>query len=132
MDERLIERIKADMRYEFARTAPPEGFPAFHDIPTGRHTSDDFWELEQDHLWTDTWVIAGRVEDVANPGDYFTFSDLGVPLLIVRGTDGGDPLLLQHLPAPRRPGGPRDPRVGSAAALPVPLVDLRGRRRRRS
>jgi phenylpropionate dioxygenase-like ring-hydroxylating dioxygenase large terminal subunit len=88
MDEQLIERIKADMRYEFARSAPPEGFPAFHDIPTGRHTSEDFWELEQDHLWTNTWVIAGRVEDVPNPGDYFTFSDLGVPLLIVRGTDG--------------------------------------------
>ena len=34
------------------------------------------------------WVIAGRVEDVANPGDYFTFDDLGVPLLVVRGTDG--------------------------------------------
>ncbi len=88
MDVELIERIKADMRYEFERTAPPEGFPAFHDIPTARHTSEQFWDLEQAHLWTDTWVIAGRVEDVPNPGDYFTFGDLGVPLLIVRGTDG--------------------------------------------
>ena len=87
MNPELIERIKADMRYEFERTAPPEGFPAFHDIPTARHTSDEFWELEQAHLWPNTWVIAGRVEDVADPGDYFTFSDLGVPLLIVRGTD---------------------------------------------
>ena len=87
MNAELIERIKADMRYEFERTAPPEGFPAFHDIPTARHTSDEFWDLEQEHLWPNTWVIAGRVEDVANPGDYFTFSDLGVPLLIVRGTD---------------------------------------------
>jgi phenylpropionate dioxygenase-like ring-hydroxylating dioxygenase large terminal subunit len=88
MDAELIERIKADMRYEFERTAPPEGFPAFHDIPTARHTSEQFWDLEQAHLWTDTWVIAGRVEDVSHPGDYFTFGDLGVPLLIVRGTDG--------------------------------------------
>ena len=87
MDPDLIERIKADMRYEFDRTAPPEGFPAFHDIPTARHTSDLFWELEQEHLWPNTWVIAGRVEDIPSPGDYFTFSDLGVPLLIVRGTD---------------------------------------------
>ena len=76
------------MRYEFERTAPPEGFPAFHDIPTARHTSEGFHELEQQHLWPNTWVIAGRAEDVANPGDYFTFDDLGVPLLIVRGTDG--------------------------------------------
>ena len=76
------------MRYEFERTAPPQGFPAFHDIPTARHTSEGFHELEQQHLWPNTWVIAGRAEDVANPGDYFTFDDLGVPLLIVRGTDG--------------------------------------------
>lgn len=88
MDRQLIERIRADMAYEFERTAPPVGFPAFHDIPTGRHTSDRFHELEQEHLWPSTWVIAGRVEDVPNPGDYFTFKDLGVPLLVVRGTDG--------------------------------------------
>lgn len=88
MDTHLVERIKADMRYEFARTAPPEGFPAFHDIPTARHTTDLFHELEQEHLWPRTWVMAGRAEDVPSPGDYMTFDRLGVPLLIVRGTDG--------------------------------------------
>jgi phenylpropionate dioxygenase-like ring-hydroxylating dioxygenase large terminal subunit len=88
MDEELIERIRSDMRYEFARTAPPEGFPPFPDIPTARHTSDLFHDLEREHLWPRTWVIAGRAEDVAEPGDYFVFKDLGVPLLVVRGTDG--------------------------------------------
>ena len=29
MDQSLIEQIKADMRYEYARTDPPDGFPAF-------------------------------------------------------------------------------------------------------
>ncbi len=88
MDQQLIDRITADMSYEFQRTAPPEGFPRFHDIATERHTSARFHELEQQHLWPKTWVIAGRASDVPNPGDYFTFDDLGVPLLIVRGTDG--------------------------------------------
>ncbi len=88
MDDRLIARIKADMEYEFERTAPPEGFPAFHDISTQRHVSKEFYDLEQEHLWPRTWVIAGRAEDVPEPGDYFTFDDLGVPLLVVRGTDG--------------------------------------------
>jgi phenylpropionate dioxygenase-like ring-hydroxylating dioxygenase large terminal subunit len=88
MDDQLIERIKADMRYEFERTAPPAGFPAFHEISTQRHVGELFHDLEQEHLWPATWVIAGRVEDVANAGDYFTFDRLGVPLLIVRGTDG--------------------------------------------
>ncbi|MEO1061845.1 MAG: aromatic ring-hydroxylating dioxygenase subunit alpha [Actinomycetota bacterium] len=88
MDQALIERIREDMRYEFARTEPPEGFPAFHDIPVGRHTSDEFWDLEQEHVFGRSWVIAARVEDVPGPGDYVTFDDLGVPLLVVRGTDG--------------------------------------------
>jgi phenylpropionate dioxygenase-like ring-hydroxylating dioxygenase large terminal subunit len=88
VDQQLIDRIKADMAYEFERTAPPDGFPAFHDISTERHTSQEFHDLEQAHLWPKTWVMAGRVEDIPNPGDYYTFDDLGVPLLIVRGTDG--------------------------------------------
>ena len=67
MDEQLIEQIRQDMAYEFERTAPPEGFPPFHDIPTERHTGQLFHDLEQEHLWTRTWVIAGRVEDVRIP-----------------------------------------------------------------
>ena len=88
MDDALVDRIRHDMRFEFARVAPPAGFPAFHDIPTARHTSTEFHDLEQRHLWPNTWVIAARAEDVPAPGDYVTFDNLGVPLLIVRGTDG--------------------------------------------
>lgn len=88
MDEALIDRIREDMRYEFERTAPPEGFPAFHDIPVGRHTSDEFYELEQEHVFGRSWVMAARAEDVPGPGDFVTFDGLDVPLLIVRGTDG--------------------------------------------
>ncbi len=88
MDQRLTDRILDDMRYEFARTAPPEGFPRFPDIPTARHTSREFFDLEQTHLWPKSWVMAGHVSDVPNVGDFFTFDDLGVPLLVVRGTDG--------------------------------------------
>lgn len=88
MDDALIDRIKADMQYEFGRTAPPTGFPKFHDIPVARHTSDEFWQLEQSHVFTKSWVMAGRVEDIPEPGDYFVFKDLTDPLVIVRGTDG--------------------------------------------
>jgi nitrite reductase/ring-hydroxylating ferredoxin subunit len=88
MDSALIERIREQMRYEFARTGPPEGFPAFPIIPKERYTSDEFWELEQEHVFGHSWVIAGRNEDIPNPGDYFVFTDLHEPLLIVRGTDG--------------------------------------------
>lgn len=88
MDAALLERLKADMAYEFARVGPPEGFPGFPDIPIGRYTSDEFYGLERAHLWTRTWVMAGRADDLANAGDYRTFDDLGVPVLLVRGADG--------------------------------------------
>jgi phenylpropionate dioxygenase-like ring-hydroxylating dioxygenase large terminal subunit len=88
MDPALIDRIRDEMRYEFARTGPPDGFPKFHDIPADRYTSDEFWELERAHLWPKVWVIAGRAEDIPDPGDYFTIDDLGMPVIVVRGTDG--------------------------------------------
>jgi phenylpropionate dioxygenase-like ring-hydroxylating dioxygenase large terminal subunit len=88
VDASLIERIKRDMQAQFDRKGNPDGFPAFHDVPIDRYVSDEFWELEQKHLWTKVWVMAGREEDVANPGDYFTFDHLRVPIIVVRGNDG--------------------------------------------
>ena len=88
MDAALLARIKEQMAWEFARPAQPEGFPQFPLVPIGRYTSDEFWELERDHLWTKVWVVAGRAEEIPEPGDYYTFGDLGTPVLIVRGNDG--------------------------------------------
>ena len=87
MTPELVARLTEQMRYEFARTAPPEGFPKFSDIPVERFTSDEFWDLEREHLWPKVWVIAGRVDDVQNVGDFITFDDLGPPMVIVRGRD---------------------------------------------
>jgi phenylpropionate dioxygenase-like ring-hydroxylating dioxygenase large terminal subunit len=87
MDDQLLERLRGEMRSEFARTGPPDGFPAFHDIAPGRYTSDEFWTLEQQHVWPRCWVLAGRVEQVARPGDYVCFDELGVPVVLIRGRD---------------------------------------------
>lgn len=88
MDAELLDRIKIAMAAEYARDGNPAGFPAFPDIPVGRYTTDEFFELERKHLWTNVWVMAGRAEDIPNPGDYFTFDDLDVPIVVVRGADG--------------------------------------------
>lgn len=87
MDTALQERLKAEMAAEFARTGPPDGFPKFPDIAVARYTSDEFWALEREHLWPKVWVMAGRVEDIPEPGDYLAFDDLGVPILLVHGAD---------------------------------------------
>lgn len=115
MDQALVDRIKQDMAWEFTRAAPPDGFPAFPDIPTGRYTDDRFWELERRHLWPRVWVMAGRAEEIPGAGDYFTFDDLGVPILIVRGRDGD---VRAYYNTCKHRGAPvvRDPR-GSARNL---------------
>jgi phenylpropionate dioxygenase-like ring-hydroxylating dioxygenase large terminal subunit len=87
MTPELVARLTAEMQYEFDRTAPPDGFPKFHDIPVERFTSDEFWDLEQKYLWPKSWVLAGRAEDIPNVGDFFTFDDLGVPIVLIRGKD---------------------------------------------
>lgn len=85
--DHLVERLRNEMRYEFSRTGPPNDFPAFHDVPSKRYTSSEFYELEQKHLWNKVWIVAGRVEDLPDKGSYFLFDDLGLPLLLVRGQD---------------------------------------------
>jgi phenylpropionate dioxygenase-like ring-hydroxylating dioxygenase large terminal subunit len=85
--ETIEDRVKDQIRYEFARDGAPEGFPKFDRIPIGRYTSDEFWELEREHLWPHSWVMAGRAEDIPNAGDYFTFDELAQPILVIRGKD---------------------------------------------
>ena len=58
MKEALVERLKDEIRYEFSREGPPEGFPKFPDIPAGRYREEGFFDLEMKHLWTKVWLYA--------------------------------------------------------------------------
>ena len=49
LDQKLVDRLVADMEYELDRKAPPENFPQFPDIPSARYTNADFYDLEQKH-----------------------------------------------------------------------------------
>ena len=82
------ESIRAQMAYEFERTAPPDAFPSLPPLPTGRYTDPDFFALERDRLWSRTWLLVARDEDFDGPGSFRTFDRTGAPLLVVRGADG--------------------------------------------
>ena len=45
LDQKLVDRLVADMEYELDRKAPPENFPKFPDIPSARYTNEDFYDL---------------------------------------------------------------------------------------
>ena len=52
-----------------------------------RYNSADFAALEWEQMWTKVWLVAGRVDQLTNPGDYIT-----VPILS-----------LIHISEPTRP-----------------------------
>lgn len=60
-----------------------------HDIiPAERYTSPEFMKLEWDHIWSKVWLLAGRSDDIREPGDYIC-TDIGKEsVLIVRQADG--------------------------------------------
>jgi len=88
MDAATVERLKAGMRYEAERTAPPEEFPKLPVIPGGRYTDPAFLALEQEYLWRRSWLFACHTDEVPDPGSFYLFTRTGSPILIVRGKDG--------------------------------------------
>jgi len=57
-------------------------------LPADVYLDPALLEREKQVLFSKTWQIVGRRDQVANPGDYFTAELTGEPLLIVRGSDG--------------------------------------------
>jgi phenylpropionate dioxygenase-like ring-hydroxylating dioxygenase large terminal subunit len=76
------------MEYEAARKAPPEGFPDLPDIPGGRYTDPRFFALEQQHIWRKSWLLAGHLDEVPEPGCFRLWETAGQPVVIVHGDDG--------------------------------------------
>ena len=66
--------------------APDPGLD-YQPIPKSRYTSAEFAQLEWDHMWTRTWICAGRASDLVRPGDYFTFELGPESILVVKQPD---------------------------------------------
>jgi phenylpropionate dioxygenase-like ring-hydroxylating dioxygenase large terminal subunit len=57
-------------------------------IPAERYTSRAFMKLEWEHIWTKVWLLAGRSDDIPEPGDYICTEIGKESVLIVRQQDG--------------------------------------------
>lgn len=88
MDAAATQRIKDQMAYETARTAPPEGFPAFSDIPGGRYVDPVFLTLEREQMWKRAWLYAGHADQCPVPGSWFLTRNTGAPIIVVRDLEG--------------------------------------------
>lgn len=57
-------------------------------IPTDRYTSTAFQDLEREHIWSKTWQLVAREDEVAQPGDWLEHRIFDQSYAIVRGSDG--------------------------------------------
>lgn len=57
-------------------------------LPREAYISQEWFDLEQTHLFGASWIFAGVVKDVANAGDYLTVQAGPSSLAVVRGADG--------------------------------------------
>jgi len=57
-------------------------------LPAWSYASEEFFELEKQHVLHGSWWIAGHVNEIPDAGDYLTLDVAGERGLIVRGRDG--------------------------------------------
>jgi choline monooxygenase len=55
--------------------------------PTSWHTDARIFDLEQRTVFTRSWQLVGRVDQVREPGQYIMCEIAGEPILLVRGSD---------------------------------------------
>jgi phenylpropionate dioxygenase-like ring-hydroxylating dioxygenase large terminal subunit len=76
------------MEFEAARKSPPAGFPGLPDIPAGRYTDMRFFQLERDHIWRKSWLLAAHIDELPQPGSFLVWDTAGQPVLLIHGDDG--------------------------------------------
>jgi len=57
-------------------------------LPSRLYTDAAILQEEKEKIFARTWQVVGHHDQVAKPGDYFTTTLVGEPLLFVRGNDG--------------------------------------------
>ena len=66
----------------------PEPELGFERIPIDRYTDPAFLKLEDERIWSKTWLLAGASCDVAEPGGFFVFENLRESILVTCADDG--------------------------------------------
>ena len=94
MDQPIVSRRPAKSRSavvdsllaEIADLTFADGYTRM--MPAGCYTEPEFFAFEQAEVFARTWICVGRVEQVAERGDCFSWEVAGEPILVTRGEDG--------------------------------------------
>lgn len=88
MNQQEIDTLRKLMEFEAARTEPPQGFPSLPDLPGGRYTDQRFFDLEKEHIWGKSWLLASHIDEVPEPGCFRLWETAGQPVIIVHADSG--------------------------------------------
>lgn len=88
MDNEYIKVLRRLMEYEASRTKPPEEFPVLPDIPAGRYVDQRFFDLEMEHIWQKSWLLAAHIDELPEPGCYRLWDNTKSPVLITHTESG--------------------------------------------
>jgi phenylpropionate dioxygenase-like ring-hydroxylating dioxygenase large terminal subunit len=89
MDAALTARLKREIRAERDRTQHPVDFPELPGIPAQRYADQGFFDLEREHVFGRSWLLAAHASEIAQPGDFVLAEEGGAPIVVVR-TRSGD------------------------------------------
>jgi phenylpropionate dioxygenase-like ring-hydroxylating dioxygenase large terminal subunit len=67
---------------------PATPLPQASTPPSSWYTVPEVYSLEQQTVFTNSWQMIGRANDLYEPGRYVTFEVAGEPIVVVRGQDG--------------------------------------------
>lgn len=88
MTPEYIAQLRELMEYEATRKAPPDEWPDTPDIPAGRYTDKRFYQLELQHVWRKSWLLASHIDEVPTPGSYRLWENAGQPVVITHNKSG--------------------------------------------
>ncbi len=80
----MTSHIEIDRILEKLRTNAERPLSAARAAPREIYTSPAFLELENRYIFAREWICAGRVDAVANPGDYLTMEIADQPVVVIR------------------------------------------------
>ena len=83
-----IQTLRRLMEFEATRTEPPKGFPTLPDIPAGRYVDHRFHQLERDHVWRKSWLLAAHMDEIPEVGSFMQWENTGQPVVIVHAASG--------------------------------------------
>ena len=89
MDSARIDEARTGIALEYARNQEERtaDFPQLPNLPAGRYSDPEFYQLEIDHMWNKTWLLVGHTGELPEKGSYKVWNELKWPVILVRGAD---------------------------------------------